>query len=154
MGIKKINSLLASFGNLLKSPLLLAIRLFWGASFVVTGLGKLGHLENVAVFFQSLGIPFPLFSAILTGLIEMICGACLLLGLASRLITIPLILTMITAILTSEQVALKHILSDPQRFIHTDPFSFLFASLLIFVFGPGSASIDRWLWKDNESANL
>jgi putative oxidoreductase len=147
MDIKKIYLSVSSFGNLLQSPLLLAIRLFWGGSFVVTGLGK---LEMVANFFQSLGIPFPFFSATLTALIEMSCGACLLLGFASRFVTIPLILTMITAILTSEQVALRHILSDPQTIIHTDPFSFLFASLIIFVFGPGSVSIDRWLWKDKE----
>lgn len=150
MDIKKIYLSVSSFANHLKSPLLLAIRLFWGGSFVVTGLGKFEHLAKVVDFFRSLGIPLPFLSATLTASIEMICGACLLLGLASRLITIPLILTMITAILTSEKAALTHILSDPQRFIHTDPFSFLFASLIIFVFGPGSVSIDRWLWKDKE----
>jgi putative oxidoreductase len=149
MSFEKMYSALQAFGERLKSPLLLVIRLFWGGSFLVTGLGKFGHLEKVADFFQSLGIPFPLFSATLTAFIETVCGTCLLIGFASRLVAIPLILTMITAILTSEQGALKHILSDPQRFIHITPFSFLFASLLVFVFGPGSASIDYWLWKDN-----
>ncbi len=150
MYLNKFYTALTSLGNSLKSPLLLAIRLFWGGAFLITGLGKLGHLSNVTVFFQSLGIPFPFFSATLTALIETVCGTCLLLGLASRLITIPLIFTMIVAILTSEQEALRQILSDPQRFIHTDPFSFLFASLIVFVFGPGSASIDHWLWDKKE----
>jgi putative oxidoreductase len=150
MSFGKIYSALQSCGDRLKSPLLLIIRLFWGGSFFITGLGKFGHLVKVADFFQSLGIPFPLFSATLTAFIETVCGACLLVGFASRIITIPLILTMITAILTSEQAALKAILSDPQRFIHTTPFSFLFASLLVFVFGPGSASIDHWLWREYE----
>lgn len=149
MGFKKFYSALASFGDHLKSPLLLVIRLFWGGSFLITGLGKFGHLAHVADFFQSLGIPFPLFSAALTGLIETVCGACLVVGIASRLMAIPLILTMIVAIITSEQEALGAILSDPQRFIHTDPFSFLFASLLVFVFGPGSVSIDHLLLEDN-----
>src|SRR5690242_10034566 len=135
-----MNRALASFGDRLKSPLLLIIRLFWGGSFLVTGLGKFGHLAKVTAYFQTLGIPFPHFNAILTASIETVCGTCLLLGLASRLVAIPLILTMITAILTSEQAALKSIFSDPQRFIHTDPFSFLFASVIIFVFGPGSVS--------------
>lgn len=150
MSFKAFYLALSAFAKQLKSPLLLVIRLFWGGSFLITGLGKLGHLEKVTQFFQSLEIPFPFFSAILTASIEIVCGTCLLLGFASRLVAIPLILTMITAILTSEQEALKNSLSDPQRFIHTDPFSFLFASLLIFVFGPGSASFDRFLWKDQD----
>ena len=150
MSIKKFYSTLTVFGSSLKSPLLLFIRLFWGGAFLVTGLGKFEHLPNVVAFFQSLGLPLPYFSAVLTASIEMVCGACLLLGLASRLVVIPLIFTMIIAILTSEQAALRQILSDPQRFIHTDPFSFLFASLIVFVFGPGSASIDHWLWDKKE----
>ena len=142
---KEIYSKLPPIGDRLKSPLLLLIRLFWGGSFLVTGLGKFGHLANVVHFFKTLGIPFPLFSATLTASIETVCGACLLIGLASRLVSIPLILTMITAILSSEKEALRTILSDPHRFTHIDPFNFLFASLLVFVFGPGSLSIDRWL---------
>ena len=150
MNFKEIYLLIPPFANPFKSPLLLAIRLFWGVSFLVTGLGKFGHLANVADFFLSLGIRLPYFSATLTALIEVVCGACLALGLASRLITIPLILTMVTAILTSEQTALMNLLIDPHALTHTDPFSFLFASLMIFVFGPGSVSVDRLFCNGNE----
>jgi putative oxidoreductase len=143
MVFSKFYSKLIAFGNHLQSPLLLLIRLFWGGSFLLTGWGKFEHLEQVSQYFHSLGIPFPFFNAMLTALIETVCGTCLLLGFASRLITIPLIFTMITAILTAEKAALGQILSDPQKLIHTDPFSFLFASLIIFVFGPGAVSIDR-----------
>jgi putative oxidoreductase len=143
-------SKLIAFGNHLQSPLLLLIRLFWGGTFVVTGLGKFAHLGQVIDYFHSLGIPFASLSVILTAFIETICGACLLLGFASRLVAIPLIFTMIIAFLTAEKEALKQILSDPQKFIHADPFSFLFASLIVFVFGPGAASIDRWFWEKKE----
>src|SRR5271167_2801323 len=111
---------LTAFGNHLKSPLLLVIRLFWGGAFLVTGWGKFAHLEQVTDYFHSLGIPFASFSVILTAFIETVCGACLLLGFASRLVAIPLIFTMIIAFLTAEKEALNQILSDPQKFIHAD----------------------------------
>lgn len=150
MRFDQFYSALTAVGDLLRSPLLLVIRLFWGGAFLLTGVGKFEHLANVADYFQSLGIPFPLFSAFLTAFIETICGTCLLIGFASRLIAVPLIFTMLAALFTAEKQAIAQIFSDPQNFIHTDPFSFLFASLIVFVFGPGSASIDGWLGKKKE----
>lgn len=147
MSFKKLYFSLTEFASSLKSPLLLAIRLFWGGAFLITGWGKLGHLAHVTDYFYSLGIPFPAFSAMLTASVETICGTCLVLGLFSRLITIPLMCTMVAALLITEKMVLKQIFSDPQQFIHTAPFSFLFASLIVFVFGPGSWSVDYWLWK-------
>ena len=43
--------------NSLRSPLLLAIRLYWGWQFWTDGWGKLTHLDKVAGFFTSLGLP-------------------------------------------------------------------------------------------------
>ena len=43
----------------LQSPLLLAIRLYWGYQFIEDGLGKLNHLAKVTEFFASLGLPAP-----------------------------------------------------------------------------------------------
>ena len=147
MDFNQFYSKVSVFGNCLQSPLLLIIRLFWGGSFFITGIGKFAHIGKVTQFFQMLGIPFPAFSAFLTGLIELVGGACLFLGVASRLITIPLIFTMITALATAENEAVRRIFLDPQNFIHREPFSFLFASLLVFVFGPGAISLDYWLWR-------
>ena len=47
----------------LRSPLLLAIRLYWGWQLVQTGLGKLRNQARVVDFFTSLNIPFPALSA-------------------------------------------------------------------------------------------
>ena len=141
-----IHSKLRVCGKHLHSPLLLLIRLFWGASFFATGMGKFAHLDKVTIFFHSLGLPFPELNAILVASIETIGGACLFLGFASRLVCIPLICIMIAAFLTADSAAVRTIFSDPQNFIHRDPFSFLFASILVFVFGPGALSLDYWLW--------
>ena len=137
---------LTALGNCLQSPLLLLIRLFWGGSFFLTGMGKFMHMQKIVQFFESLGIPFAPFNALLTASVETIGGACLFLGLFSRLASIPLICTMIVAFLTAETEAVRMVFADPQNFIHRDPFSFLFASLLVFVFGPGAISFDFWLW--------
>ena len=138
---------LAAFGYGLHSPLLLIIRLIWGGAFFITGIGKFQHMEKVIHFFQSLGIPFASFNASLVATVETVGGACLFLGLFSRIASIPLMCTMIVAFLTAESEAVRMIFSDPQNFIHREPFSFFFACLLIFVFGPGALSIDHFLWK-------
>ena len=143
---KYLHVKLTGFGNILQSPLLLLIRLFWGGSFFIAGIGKFTHMQKVVQFFETLGIPFASFSALLTASVETIGGACLILGVFSRLASIPLICTMIVAFLTAETEAVRMVFSDPQNFIHRDPFSFLFASLLVFVFGPGKISFDFWLW--------
>jgi|SRR5579872_3851503 len=138
---------LISVGNSLQSPMLLLIRLFWGGSFIKTGLGKLLNIAPIIDYFTSLGIPFPALNAHIASSIEFIGGACLVVGFASRLAAIPLTFVMIIAFLTADIEAVQTIFSDPHYFTHRTPFNFLFASLLIFIFGPGYLSVDGWLKK-------
>src|SRR5580704_14597670 len=70
--------------SLLQSPLLLALRLYWGWQFFETGKGKLMNHEKVTEFFQSLHIPFPSFNVYLAGSTECFGGLLLLVGLGSR----------------------------------------------------------------------
>lgn len=128
----------------LQSPLLLAIRLYWGWQFFLTGRGKLMNLDRTAGFFQSLNIPHPHLNAVMAGSTECFGGLCLLLGLGSRILTIPLIVTMSIAYLTAESDALHAIFSDPDKFVSAAPFEFMFAAIIVLVFGPGKFSLD-WL---------
>lgn len=128
-----------------KSPLLLAIRCYWGWQFFGTGKGKLLHLSRTADYFKDLSIPFPTANALLAGATECVGGLLLIAGLASRLTAIPLIVTMIVAYLTADLEAVKGIFADPDSFVTATPFLFLFAALLILVFGPGAISLDHWL---------
>ena len=128
----------------LPSPLLLAVRLYWGWQFFQTGKGKLMNHEKVAGFFQSLHIPFPSFNSWLAGSTECIGGLLLLLGLASRLVSLPLIFLLTIAYVTAESEALKNIFSDPDKFVTATPFLFLMACLMVLAFGPGKFSGD-WL---------
>ena len=128
----------------LQSPLLLVIRLYWGWQFFQTGKGKLMNLDRTAGFFQSLNIPHPHLNAVMAGCTECFGGLCLLLGLGSRILTIPLIFTMIIAYVTAESDALHAVFSDPDKFVSATPFEFMFAAIIVLVFGPGKFSLD-WL---------
>ena len=113
-----------------------------GWQFHITGMGKLGDIPKVTGFFQSLGIPYPMLNAYVAGSVECFGGLFLLLGLASRLTTIPLIFTMIIAYLTASPDAVKHIFSKPDDFVTADPFLFMLAAIIVFLFGPGLFSLD------------
>ena len=137
--------LLIAVGSSLRCPFLLIIRLYWGWSFFTIGQGKLSHLAQTADYFGTLGIPFPSLNAAAAGATECFGGLLLLIGLASRLTAIPLIVTMVVAYLTAENEALRSIFSDPDKFLGADPFLFLLAALIVFIFGPGALSVDHLL---------
>jgi putative oxidoreductase len=128
----------------LQSPLLLVIRLYWGWSFFQTGKGKLMNLDRTTGFFWSLHIPHPHVNAIMAGSTECFGGLFLLLGLGSRVLTIPLIFTMCIAYATAESDALHAIFSDPDKFVSAAPFEFMLTAIIVLVFGPGVFSLD-WL---------
>ena len=140
-------ALFVRLASSLQSPLLLALRLYWGWSFFETGKGKLGNLGQTTEFFASLNIPFPALNAAIAGATECFGGLFLLAGLASRLTSIPLIFTMIVAYLTADHEAVAAIFSDPDKFLQATPFLFLLVSVIVFVFGPGTFSLDYLLAK-------
>ena len=137
--------LLIRVANSLQSPFLLAIRLYWGWQFAQTGWGKLGDINKVTNFFTTLGIPAPALNAWFVSGLEFFGGIMLILGLGSRLIALPLVIDMVVAYLTADREALMKIISDPDKFYAAAPFTFLFASLIILIFGPGKFSLDAML---------
>jgi putative oxidoreductase len=136
----------------LKSPFLLAIRLYWGWQLMQSGWGKLHNIAGVTEFFTSLGLPAPHFTAIAISNLELFGGALLALGLGSRLIGLVLTVNMLMAYVTADREALMSVFSDPGKFYNADPFTFLMASLLVFIFGAGSLSVD-YLIRRKATAN-
>ena len=116
-------------------------RLTLGVVFVGTGWGKLHSLDKVTGFFTELGIPAPGFNAVLAASAEFVCGGLLLIGLLSRLAAIPLIITMIVAILTAKRGDL-HGISDLLGF---EEWTYIVLAIWIAVAGPGPLSLDRVL---------
>jgi putative oxidoreductase len=138
---------LITVGRYFQSILLLAMRLYWGGSLVISGLGKLQNASAVAEFFASLNIPYPLVNAYLVGSIELIGGLCLFIGFASRLASLPLISVLTVALLTEHKEALFNALNDPLTFIHQLPFNYLLTAFIVFAFGPGKLSVDYLIQK-------
>ena len=128
--------------NFLQCPFLLFVRVYWGWQFWQTGWGKLQDISKPIGFFTELGIPFPVFNAWFVSLLECVGGILLIFGLASRLISIPLVIDMVVAYITADREALRSIFSEPDKFYAAAPYTFLFASLIVLLFGPGAVSLD------------
>lgn len=148
---KSLYSSLSFLGDSLQSILLLAIRLYWGYQFFISGCGKLGDIQGTAEFFTDLAIPMPVANAYIAGGVEFFGGALLIIGLFARLISIPLAIVMITAYVTAHMNALHSIWSDPSVFVAEQPFNFLLAALIVFAFGPGKISLDYLLFGRKEN---
>ncbi len=120
---------------------LLALRLTVGVEFVSTGWGKVHNLDKITGYFGELGIPAPGANALLASYTELVCGALLVVGLASRLAACPLVVTMIVAIVTAKKDDL-HGVTDLVGFVE---WTYIVILVAIAVFGPGKASADTFL---------
>lgn len=92
------NSVINSSSNLAS----LALRLYLAPIFWMAGMSKLNAFDSTVDWFGNsdwgLGLPFPLLMTVLATAAELIGAALLTLGLFTRLISIPLIITMLIAI--------------------------------------------------------
>lgn len=93
------NSAINSSSNLAS----LALRLYLAPIFWMAGMSKLNAFDSTVDWFGNsdwgLGLPFPFLMAVLATAAELIGAVLLALGLFTRLISIPLIITMLIAIL-------------------------------------------------------
>lgn len=81
----------------------LLIRLTVGAVFLSEGIQKFLYPdENGVGRFIKIGIPYPELSAPFVGVVEIVCGGLIILGLLTRLASIPLIVNMTVAIISTK----------------------------------------------------
>jgi putative oxidoreductase len=129
--------------DFIRHPFLLILRLYFG-----WGLWKLLHVETHTGFFRDWGIPLPMLNVYLAGTTETVCGFLLLIGFASRIITIPLIGTMLVAYYTAHNEQLVALWGNTPLFFKAPPFPYLFTCCVVLLFGPGYLSVDgcvKWL---------
>ena len=131
--------------DFLQSPFLLAVRLYWGWQLEQTGWGHLTHLPKVTEYFTSLNLPMPAQMAFFISCVEFFGSIFLVLGLLSRLTALVLTVNMIMAYVIGDSEALHSVFSDPDKFYAAAPYTFLIASLIILIFGPGKISVDALL---------
>src|ERR1700722_16276801 len=128
-----------------QSPFLLFVRLYWGYQLIQSGWGKLHHLDKVTEFFTSLNLPMPAPTAVAISCLEFFGGIFLAIGLLSRLTSLALTINLIVAYITADREALFSIFSDPDKFYAAAPYTFLVASVIVLLFGPGKFAVDTLL---------
>ena len=92
----------------------LALRIFLAPIFIAAGSNKLSNVEDVAYWFESLGMPAPELMVYLADLTELLGGVALLVGLAVRWFSIPLMFTMIVAAATAHWQYGWHVLPEEE----------------------------------------
>jgi putative oxidoreductase len=138
----------ADYANKLRSPLLLLIRIYIGYQCINSGYAHITHFQNTVDAFKSWDVPIPEFNVAMSAITEMIGGALLLIGLAARLISIPLIGNFLVAFFAVNlsdphyRELLHNFWNNQDVLLKDDAFPFLMTAILILIFGPGCLSID------------
>lgn len=135
------------------------IRLIVGPVFLSEGIQKFLYPDvNGIGRFAKIGIPSPEFTAPFVGVVEIVCGTLIIVGLLTRLATIPLILTMLVAILSTKipillgtgfwGFSLRNVsyygFWGMAHEMRTD-WSMLLGSIFLLIVGAGSLSLDAFL---------
>ena len=123
------------------------IRLIVGGVFLTEGIQKFLLPGELGVGrFVKIGIPFPEVMAPFVGVVEIVGGTLLLVGLLTRLATIPLIVNMLVAIGTTKiPILFKDGLWKAVHESRVDA-SMLLGSIFLLIVGAGLWSLDvSWL---------
>jgi putative oxidoreductase len=121
----------------------LFVRVVVGLIFLSEGIQKYLFLSLLGPGrFLQIGFTHPAFWSYFTGTFEIICGAFILTGLLTRLASIPLLIIMVTAFLTTKWPIL--ISNGFWTFAHEYRTDFAMTILLIylFIYGSGKWSLD------------
>ena len=126
----------------------LLIRLMVGAVFLSEGIQKFLFPQYLgAGRFEKIGIPFHDFFGSFVGTFEIICGVLIILGLLTRLASIPLIIIMFVAIATTKSAILAE--KGFWEMLHgsrTDWAMFL-GNIFLLVKGSGRWSLDNRVFR-------
>ncbi len=116
----------------------LLIRLFVGYFFMETGWAKIHNLDGFARRFAGWGIPWPHFNAALSAYTEFIGGLLTIFGIGTRLVSIPMIINMLVAILKVNLLSVNNL----DDFVELDEPLYALTYLWLLISGPGWVSVD------------
>ncbi|HKT28659.1 DoxX family protein [Dyella sp.] len=123
----------------------LVIRLVFGYFWLETGIGKVQNLDGFTQRFIGWGIPHPAFNAALSAWTELLGGLLLMLGLFTRLVSIPMIINMIVAL----ALVVSSRLMGLDDYVEADEVLYITIFFWFLIAGPGKISLDtliaRWL---------
>jgi putative oxidoreductase len=119
------------------------IRLLVGGVFFLEGVKKFLFVEQWgAGRFTRIGIPHPQVMAPFVGVLEIVCSFLLLLGLFTRLASVPLIINICVAIASTKIPILKKSGFWPMEAEARTDYSMLLGLLFLLIVGAGAWSID------------
>jgi len=124
--------------NQLKDFPLLLIRLILAYGFYNPAKMKLSNMEGIALWFESLGYPLPKLSAYLAAITEGAGVILLFFGIATRVISVPLMFIMLVAIFTVHWKGGFEAANNGFEI----PLYYFIMLFALMIFGGGKLSID------------
>jgi uncharacterized membrane protein YphA (DoxX/SURF4 family) len=124
---------------------ILLIRILVGWVFLSEGIQKFLFPDSLGVGrFVKIGIPSPQVMAPFVGVVETVCGALVLVGLFTRLATVPLLIDIAVAIYSTKIVTFaKNGFWGTLHEARTDV-SMLLGLIFLLLVGAGALSLDAW----------
>jgi putative oxidoreductase len=123
-------------------------RLVVGWVFLWSGWSKLHNLPAMIQNFTEWGIPFPhLMTPFVSG-VEFVGGLLLLLGLATRVAAVPLVIVMVVATLSAKWAQVDSL----ETLLGFEEIAYMALFGWLAVAGPGSVSLDYWLLRQASPA--
>jgi uncharacterized membrane protein YphA (DoxX/SURF4 family) len=122
------------------------LRLVVGGIFVSEGVQKFLFADELGVGrFVKIGIPAPALMAPFVGVVEIVGGGVLIVGLATRLVALPLIVNMLVAITSTKLVSFGK--NGLWKTLHEARTDLLMIGVLVFLLaaGAGPKSLDARL---------
>jgi Predicted membrane protein len=119
------------------------VRLTVGLIFLTEGIQKNLFPEILGTGrFLTIGFSHPAFWAYFTGTFEIICGALIIIGLITRVASVPLIIIMITAFITTKIPILIHKGVWPWAHEYRTDFAMTLLLVYLLIYGSGNWSVD------------
>ncbi|MGO9451659.1 MAG: DoxX family protein [Candidatus Binataceae bacterium] len=125
------------------------IRLAVGLIFSTQGILKFIDPNMGILRFTKIGFPHPGFITHFVGTLEIVCGLMVLAGIFTRIVSVPLLIVILTAIATTK---IPELFRPEQGFwfmvsdARTD-FAMTMGLLFLIIAGAGSLSVDAWFGK-------
>jgi putative oxidoreductase len=115
-------------------------RLVVGFLFLISGWGKVGHIDKFVGDFAGWGFPAPQLLAPLAAWAEFLSGGLLIVGLLTRLASVAMMINMVVAI-AAVRLKSVHTVGD---FLYLPEVLLVALLFWLAVEGPGKVSVDHW----------
>lgn len=135
-------------GKKMQPLLLLAFRLYYGIALLLAGLDKFQHHGQIIELSQHINNSFAELVVYAVALVEFVGGLCLIVGAATRLAALVVVLTICVVSLPLEVHLYTFDVADTA--LKQSSFGLLLACSLLFCFGSGGISVDGLIKKWSE----